>query len=487
MRVELEHVTKNFGKVRAAADVSLTFEAGHLYAILGENGAGKSTLMKILSGYQRADSGRLRIDNLIITLHNPADALAHGIGMLHQDPLDVSPFTILEDFMLGQSDGWLPNRRTARRVLADYAKRLGFVLNPDQYIESLTIGERQQLEIVRLLVDGARVLILDEPTTGISEAQKNALFGALKQLALSEGMIVILISHKLKDVESLCDQVYVMRAGAVVGAVAMPHPTERLIEMMFGAPLTAENQPTTPPGEVVLRMEAAHIIYENVTVKVDSFEARAGEVIGLAGLDGSGQQEFLRAWAGLTMLRQGRLYLDGQDITRLSYHRRAKLGIGYAPAGRIEEGLVAGLTVADHFALTAPSGFWINQPLTRARATAAIEHYHIKGEPTSPVESLSGGNQQRVLLALLPLNLKVLLLENPTRGLDVESANWVWSQLLERRKGGTTLIFTSPELDELVEYSNRIAVFFGGRLTLVDDPANTTIAQLGERIGGKDA
>lgn len=487
MRVELEHITKTFGALRANDDISLTFEGGRLYAILGENGAGKSTLMKILSGYQPADGGHIRIDGREQTFRSPADALTNGIGMLHQEPLDVSTLTVLENFVLGRPEkGLLPNRRQGRKALLEYSARLGFALQPDGYIDGLTIGERQQLEIVRLLSLGARLLILDEPTTGISEAQKTALFRALKQLARDAGLTVILVSHKLKDVEMLCDQVYVLRAGHVSGAAVMPTPTDQLIELMFGQKLERSERPAMQRGATVLRAEQLEIADERLTVEAINLDIGLGEVIGLAGLDGSGQRPFLRACAGLQAPIRGRILLNGRDITRLPFHAHVGLGVAYASAGRLEEGLTAGLTLAEHFALVTPTGLWIRRDQVTQRTEAAIAYYKIKGQADSRVETLSGGNQQRLLLALLPQNLKLLLLEDPMRGLDVESARWVWSQLLERRANGTAIVFTSPELDEIAEYSDRIGVFFGGRMTLIDDPAQTTLTRLGELIGGKE-
>jgi general nucleoside transport system ATP-binding protein len=224
-----------------------------------------------------------------------------------------------------------------------------------------------------------------------------------------------------------------------------------------------------------------------LVVRDVSLDVHAGEVIGVAGLDGSGQQGFLRACAGLQTPSDGRVLLDGKDVTGRGYHDLAPRGVAYAPAGRLEEGLVAGLSLTEHFALAMPGGFWVNWKAAAQQAENRIGHFHIKGRPDSQVQTLSGGNQQRALLALLPPNLKLLLMESPTRGLDVESARWVWTQLLERRAQGTAIIFTSPDLDEIMEYSDRIVVFFGGRITVVDDPSQTSISQLGQLIGGKAA
>jgi simple sugar transport system ATP-binding protein len=485
MRVELENITKTFGKLRANDDISMNLDGGQIYAILGENGAGKSTLMKILSGYQPADSGRIGIDGQAVSFETPADALAFGIGMLHQDPLDVPPLTVLENFILGRREGLLPKRRAAQAALADHASSLGFALNPDSYVDSLTIGERQQLEIVRLLSLGARVLILDEPTTGISAEQKETLFTSLRRLAKNEGMTIILVSHKLADVEALCDQVYVLRQGRVVGHEMMPCPTDTLVAMMFGQRLERTPRPPLQRGGVALSVSKLSVPGRRLTVENVSLDVWEGEVIGLAGLDGSGQGAFLRACAGLQLPDAGRIILAGQDTTHHGYHDLAPRGVAYAPAGRLEEGLVAGLTLTEHFALMMPGGLWVNWKAAEQEAKSRIEHYNIRGRPESQIQTLSGGNQQRTLLALLPSDLKLLLLENPTRGLDVESARWVWTQLLERRAQGTAIIFTSPDLEEIVEYSDRIAVFFGGQMTVVDDPAQMSIAQIGQLIGGK--
>jgi simple sugar transport system ATP-binding protein len=485
MHVEIEHITKVFGKIRANDSISMTLDGGQIYAILGENGAGKSTLMKILSGYQPPDSGRILLDGNPVTFKTPADALAVGIGMLHQDPLDVPTLTVLENFMLGRAEGLMPKRKAARNALLTQAARLGFKFNPDVYVDGLTIGERQQLEIVRLLSLGARVLILDEPTTGISAEQKATLFESLKRLAADEGLTVILVSHKLEDVEALCDQVYVLRQGQMVDKRQMPCSANELVALMFGQAITRTLRTPAKRGHCVLEVQNLTIPANNLTVRNVSLSVCAGEVIGFAGLDGSGQRDFLRACMGLQRPTSGRILLEGQDVTRRRYHDRAALGVAYASAGRLEEGLVSGLTLVEHFALVTPGGPWIDRKTITQTAEMRITDFNIRGRPESPVQTLSGGNQQRTLVALLPPELKLLLLEDPTRGLDVESAAWVWHQLLERRSKGTAILFLSPDLDEIIEYSDRIVVFFGGQATLLDDPSQTSATRLGQLIGGK--
>lgn len=489
MHVALNNITKIFGKVRANDAISLDLYGGRVYAVLGENGAGKSTLMKILSGYQPCDSGHILLDGKPASFRTPADALAVGIGMLHQDPLDVPNMTVLENFVLSAKSGLIPNQKKALDDLSRVANILGFTVRPDAYIDQLTIGERQQLEIIRLLSRGAQILILDEPTTGISADQKDTLFNALRALAHDQGMTICLVSHKLEDVEALCDEVYVLREGKVTGHTPAPFSTSSLVEMMFGKPLErTERQPfqrNNPLKNVVLSVKALGVEGRRVSLKEVYLDVEAGEVIGLAGLDGSGQVAFLRAIAGLQHPNFGFIYLQGGDVTRWPYHRLTRLGVAYAPAGRLEEGLVQGLSLTEHFALVGQSGGLVNWNAARKQAEQSIVHYNIRGRPDTQVQRLSGGNQQRTLLALLPESIKLLLLENPTRGLDVESSCWMWSQLLERRSTGTAILFTSPDLDEIIEYSDRIAVFFNGRMTLINDPSKVSHHQLGQLIGGK--
>jgi simple sugar transport system ATP-binding protein len=487
MRVELQHITKVFGTLYANQDISMTFEGGRIYAILGENGAGKSTLMKILSGYQPPTSGQILIDGQPAYFETPADALAAGIGMLHQDPLDVPNLTVQENFVLGRRKGLTPNWAEARAQLAEQCARLGFHLEPYAYIDSLTIGERQQLEIVRLLSMGAKVIILDEPTTGIYAEQKATLFRSLRRLAADERLTIILVSHKLADVAALCDEVFVLRGGCLVGRRQMPTPISDLVALMFGQSIERPARAAVQTGPPILELENLSFPARRMNVQNLSLTVRAGEVIGLAGLDGSGQTDFLRVCAGLGRITGGRVRFDGMDIRRMDYPSLMRRGVAFAPAGRLEEGLVGGLTVAEHFALVMPGPAWVNWRAVRAQTEAQIAHYHIRGLPDSPIQTLSGGNQQRTLIALLPEDLRLLLLEEPTRGLDVESTRWVWQQLLARRAKGTTILFSSPDLDEIVEYSDRVAVFYAGHVTLVDhlDGLPNAAEYLGGLIGGK--
>ncbi|NJL96070.1 MAG: ATP-binding cassette domain-containing protein, partial [Anaerolineae bacterium] len=250
MRLELQQISKTFGPLKANQDITYTFESGKIYAILGENGAGKSTLMKIIAGYQAPDpGGRILIDGQPVTIHAPSDAIRHRIGMLYQDPLDFAPMTALENFITARPGvGWLPNWGAARAEFARLAARLGFALDPDRLIETMTMGERQQLEIVRLLALEVRFLILDEPTTGISETQRTALFAALRQLAHADGLSIVIVTHKLQDVEALCDAVMVLRHGRMVGAPLMPVSTAELVRLMLWQTQPARSPPPRTAG-----------------------------------------------------------------------------------------------------------------------------------------------------------------------------------------------------------------------------------------------
>jgi general nucleoside transport system ATP-binding protein len=486
MRITLQNISKQFGSLRANDDISLAMDGGSIYAILGENGAGKSTLMKILSGYQPPTSGQIQIEGRAVTFATPADALRQGIGMLHQEPLDVPPLSVLDNFLLERPGGFVLNRKQARAELLQLAERFGFAVRPDALIERLTIGERQQLEIMRLLSLGARFLILDEPTTGISAEQKAQLFQTLRTLAARDGLTVALVSHKLEDVEALCDHVFVLRSGRVVGDAAMPISTGEMVQMMFGKRIDPETraQPQTRPN-TVLHANSVTVRDERLTVADISLTVRAGQVVGLAGLDGSGQRAFLRACAGLDRALHGQILLDNEDVTHLHYHTLMQKGVAFASAGRLEEGLIKGLTITEHFALAAADGWQIDKRRATAQAADQIAAYTVKGTPDNRIEQLSGGNQQRVVLSLLPDTLKLLLLENPMRGLDVESARWIWSKLLERRASGTAIIFTSPDLDEIRQYSDTIAIFSGGRVTVIEGATTVTAGELGQLIGGK--
>jgi len=489
MRIELRDIKKHFGPVRANDGITLTVEPGTIHGLLGENGAGKTTLMKVLTGFISPDGGEIHVHGEAVRFTSPAESIRHGIGMLHQDPLDFPPLKVLDNLLLAFDNQLVPNRRGARQSLKELCRRFNFSLDPEARVNTLTVGERQQLEILRLLALGVEVIILDEPTTGISAPQKVLLFATLRRLVTEEGKSVIFVSHKLEEVEELCNRVTVLQRGKVTGHIEAPFTADQLVQLMFGQSLPRSERQPVPLGEPILELQDVTVQTYRLTVPHVSLTVRAGEVIGLAGLEGSGQRLMLQACVGLQRPAGGRVVLDGQDFTRRLYRDFLAAGVAFLPAGRIEEGLIRGLTLTEHYVLALRG----RQPVFIEWAAAAtgiqkkISQFNIQGKTDTPVEALSGGNQQRALLSLLPPALKLVALEHPTRGLDIESTAWVWGQLLERRQSGTAILFISTDLDELLERSDRIVVFSGGAMAPPIDAATTSVEELGYLIGGMRA
>ena len=485
MRLELKNIHKHFGPLHANDGISITVESGTIHGLLGENGAGKSTLMKVLSGFIHRDAGEILLDGQAVEFKSPAEAIRAGVGMLHQDPLDFPPLRVLDNFLLGREDGFIQNRTQGLASLRKFSAQFGFDIDPNSLVSALTVGERQQLEIMRLLSLGAKILIFDEPTTGISLPQKLKLFETLRLLA-KQGMTLIFVTHKLQDAEDLCSKVTVLRLGKVTGEVTRPFTTDQFVKLMFGQALAATARQAIELGDPVLDLRDVSVADYRLRVPNITLQVRAGEVIGLAGIEGSGQRLLLRACAGLDQPVAGEIWLAGLKMNRQPYRKFLERGVAYLPAGRLEEGLVPGLNLTEHFILAKRSNeFFINWKLAQGQTAARIKEYSIRGNPTTRVEALSGGNQQRALLSLLQPELRLVLLEHPTRGLDIESTMCVWNQLLERRRQGTSIIFTSADLDEIFEYSDRILVFSGGRVAKALNAKETSVQQLGELIGGK--
>jgi len=487
MRIRLIDIHKYYGAVHANRGVSLEVASGSIHGILGENGAGKSTLMKILSGLVARSRGEILLDGEAVEYESPQGAVGRGIGMLYQEPLDFPPMTVLENFMLGQCREWRPNPRAYRRKLASMAESFGFQLNPSAFVEQLTVGERQQLEILRLLALEVKVLILDEPTTGISHTQKEILFNALRKLA-AQGRSVLLVSHKLEDAKALCDRVTVLRNGKVAGEARHPLDTGSLLRLMFGS---APAPPPTRRKEAgsdapVLSLENVEAEGGRAGLRECNVSVRRGEVVGLAGLEGSGQGVFLRLAAGLHSSLRGIVRLGDRDMTGRSHLAFKKKGTVFLPASRLEEGLVGSLTLTEHFAL-AFHGNTFRLPWKKAGETARnrIARFRIKGFPQSSAASMSGGNQQRLLLSLIPPKPSLLLLEQPTRGLDMESAHWIWGYLHKHFSKRAAIVFSSAELDEIFSVADRVLVFFDGRIVLDAPVGEVALEEVARCIAGK--
>lgn len=485
MEIALTGIRKHYGPIRANDGISLTVGAGTVHGILGENGAGKSTLMKILAGFIPRTAGTIRVDGVPVDRDTPARAAAAGIGMLYQDPLDFPLLSVLENFRLGQD---APDTANVSGRLDALSRDLKFDLDPAATLRTLTVGERQQLEILRLLSLGVRTLILDEPTTGISATQKALLFDALRTLA-DEGKSVILVSHKLEDVEALCDGVTVLRNGRVAGEMERPFATDRLTEMMFGTPPAPPARPPVRRGATVLTMADVRAPGGRTGLRNCTVTVSEGEVVGLAGLEGSGQGVFLRTAAGLVVPDAGTVRVGDQSMTGRDHAAFRDAGVNFLPTDRLAEGLIPGLTLTEHVALQADpeAGPLVRWPAARKAAADRIERFRIAGAPDTPVERLSGGNQQRFLLSCLSERPALLLLENPTRGLDLASARWVWDHLQAHGRQGTAVIFASAELDEILSVAGRVLVFFDGAIILDADAGDLDVGDLGMAIAGKAA
>jgi general nucleoside transport system ATP-binding protein len=484
MEITLRDIHKRFGMVHANKGITVEIAESSIHGILGENGAGKSTLMKILAGLVRKTSGTILLAGKPVEYRQPAEATRLGIGMLYQDPLDFPSLSVLENFMMGRSRGLSSGKRLYREQLKDLAGAFGFHPDPDRPVRELTVGERQQLELLRLLALGVQVLILDEPTTGITSLQREMLFGALKKLAALKKTILF-VSHKLEDVEMLCHKVTVLRAGRVSGEMDRPFDTHALLRWMFGAP------PAPPPcaqgrsGNVTLAMDHVSAAGGRSGLRRCTVSIHEGEVVGLAGLAGSGQDVFLRVAAGLSKPRQGRVHVVNENMAGKDYHAFKAKGGTFLPAARLEEGLIPGLTITEHLALQQDKGVQVRWTEAQKAAGHKIGQFRIVGNPLSTPEDLSGGNQQRLLLALIPEDPKILLLEDPTRGLDLDSVRWVWEHLVSYCAGGTSIVFSSAELDEILQVADRVLVFYNGVMVKDVKACDTTLMDLGQALAGK--
>ncbi|WP_457575899.1 ABC transporter ATP-binding protein [Desulfomarina sp.] len=466
--IELKKISKYFGGVRALDDVSLEIRSGSIHGIIGENGAGKSTLMKILTGFYTRSSGEIIHNGDAVELRTPRDARELGFGMLYQEPLDFQQLSVLDNFMMG-SDGFDPQE--ARHILRELCKTFGFSLPPSSKLEELTVGERQQLELLRLIRDKANLLILDEPTSGISQKQQEVLFQALRTLR-KDGLAILLVSHKLDEIEQLCDEVTVLRHGRLAGQQQHPFDREKLLQAMFDSlPGKFNSRTERKKGRTVLDFKDVTSTAGRSGLQSITLSIQAGEVVGLAGVDGSGQSAFLKASFGLLSPEIGIINRFGEKATLPD---RKDYGLAtFLPADRLVEGLFPGMSIREHHVLAGIKERIITGESGLANTVKAIETYNIKGRPDTVVENLSGGNLQRLLLSLIPENVRLVLMENPTRGLDVQSAEWTWQYLHSHLPSDTTIIFASPELEEIMEQATRVLVFYNGSIIL-DSPVDQT-------------
>jgi general nucleoside transport system ATP-binding protein len=481
--LEMRRITKRYPGVVANDGIDLSVLPGEIHALLGENGAGKTTLMNILYGLATPDEGQILLEGQPVRIAGPSDAIDRGISMVHQHFMLVPVLSVAENIVLG--DETMANRlfldgREATRRIRELAQRFGFAIDPDAKVGTLSVGQQQRVEILKALYRNARILVLDEPTAVLTPQETEEIFALLRRLAES-GHSIIFISHKLYEVLAIADRITVIRRGRVIGE-RLPAETneEDLAELMVGreVQLTADRG-DSKPGAPVLEVTGLRASDDrgNEMVKGVDLTVRAGEILGIAGVAGNGQDELVESIIGLRRPTAGRVTLNGRDITRSGPRATNEAGVGYVPADRHRFGLVLSFPVSDNIVLTsyyrAPyaRGILRNESAIVRDAAKAIADYDVR-TPSADVRAgtLSGGNQQKVVVAReFDRDLRLLVLDQPTRGLDVGSIEFIHSRVIEKRDAGTAVLLVSAELDEVLEMSDRIAVMYGGQIVAVVD------------------
>jgi ABC-type uncharacterized transport system ATPase subunit len=502
VKLELRSITKRFGSLVANDGIDLVVQPGEIRALLGENGAGKTTLMNVLYGLMQPDEGEILLDDEPVAIHSPRDAIRAKIGMVHQHFMLVPVFTVAENVTLGSepvrrlttpefhlgglrvpplgllSIGLLDRRKARREVLA-LSERFGLRVDPDTLVEELPVGVQQRVEIIKVLLRDAQVLVLDEPTAVLTPGETEDLFRIMRELR-EGGRSIIFISHKLKEVQAIADNITVIRRGKVVGERPPTTTSTELASLMVGrsVQLRVSKEPAKP-GDVVLDVQDLTVAGERGerSVRGVSFQVRAGEILGVAGVQGNGQTELCEALIGLRP-STGSVHLDGTDLSHAPTRARLHAGIGYVPEDRSEDGLVADFSVADNLILDLydrppyASGLALNLDAIRESAIRRVEEYDVRTTSVeTPAGTLSGGNQQKVVVAReMGRDVKLLLVSQPTRGLDVGSIEFVHKRLVAQRDAGAAVLIVSSELDEIYALADRIAVMYEGRIVAFCPP-----------------
>jgi len=493
--LEMKNIVKRFPGVVANDHASFTIQAGQIHALVGENGAGKSTLMQILYGFHSMDSGEIFIDGQLIRLGGPKDAIALGIGMVHQEFMLVPTFSVVENIVLGLGAGagaMLDLARASSRI-RDLSDRYGLALDPSAKVGALPIGVQQRVEILKLVYRDARLLILDEPTSVLTAGEKDRLFAVLRELGRS-GCSIVIVTHKLNEIMELADRVTVMRDGRTLGTKSISSTSQQeLAQLMVGRAVQLHAvKPNRDLGEPILRVEELCVADDSDVEKVHrvTLEVRAGEIFGIAGVDGNGQSELAEAILHLRKAKSGRIFLAGADVTRMSVGERRARGVAYVPADRRGVGSVTEMTVADNAVLGLQRRYR-RGPFRSARdarhaADRLAERFGVRGAGIdSPAGKLSGGNLQKLIIGReLTCGACMLIVEQPTRGLDVGAVESLWKELLLARQEGKAVLLISTEMEELLNLSDRIAVLFNGRILGVFDAPFGSVDQIGLLMAG---
>jgi simple sugar transport system ATP-binding protein len=518
VKLELRGITKRFGSLVANDHIDLVVQPGEIRALLGENGAGKTTLMNVLYGLIQPDEGEILLDDKPVAIHSPRDAIRARVGMVHQHFMLVPVFTVAENVTLGAepvrrlatpamtlgglrvpplglpSIGLL-DRRKARRDVLELSERFGLQVDPDALVEDLPVGVQQRVEIIKALLREASVLVLDEPSAVLTPGETEDLFRIMRELRAG-GRSIIFISHKLKEVQAIADTITVIRRGKVVGERPPSTSSVELASLMVGRSVQLRvSKEAARPGEVVLDVQDLNVHGERGehSVRDVSFEVRAGEILGVAGVQGNGQTELAEALMGLRP-STGSVHLDGVDLGHASTRDRLRAGIGYVPEDRSEDGIVGDFSVADNLVLDVydrppyANGIALNLAAIRDAAATRVQEYDVRTTSVqTPVGTLSGGNQQKVVVAReMSRDVKLMLVSQPTRGLDVGSIEFVHKRLVAQRDAGAGVLLVSSELDEIYALADRIAVMYEGRIVAFCPPTISE-QELGLLMAGSGA
>lgn len=480
--LEVRGITKHFPGVLANDHISLQLHKGKVLGLLGENGAGKSTLMNLIYGLYQPDEGEIFVNNRSVKIHNPNDAIALGIGMVHQHFQLVEILTVTENVMLGNeaTRGPFLNRAAARRRIMDISRQYGLEVDPDAIIADLPVGAQQRVEIIKALYRNADILILDEPTAVLTPQETQGLFEIMRTL-LARGVSIIFITHKLKEVLEICDDIAVLRLGKVVGHADPKTATEKqLASMMVGRDVLLDVQKKPAQrGDVVLKIENLYVKDDRdlMAVRGLSLEVCAGEILGIAGVQGNGQTELVEALTGLRPVFAGRILIGGQDMTNASPRRITEAGVSHVPEDRQKDGLVgafpvmSNLVLCNYYKPPYAKGLLVNDPAIEETAQELVRRFDVRTPSIYVnVNTLSGGNQQKVIVAReLSRPTKLLIAAQPTRGLDVGSIEFIHKQLVRIRDEGAAVLLVSSELDEILGLSDRVAVMYEGQINSITE------------------